>query len=45
VPVSRTYRPDPVTAMVCVPPVPVVVLYTVDQAEASAETWMVNDRA
>jgi hypothetical protein len=45
VPFIRTYRPVPVTASVWVPPVPVVVLKMVVQADPSAETWIWNDRA
>src|SRR5258706_4256845 len=39
---SFTYRPEPVTLMVCVPPVPVVVVLIVVQAVPSAEAWMVK---
>ncbi len=42
VPYIRTYRPVPLTVSVWVPPVPVVVLAMVVQAEASGETWIWN---
>jgi hypothetical protein len=45
VPFIRTYRPLPVTGSVWVPPVPVVVLKMVVQADPSGETWIWNDRA
>jgi hypothetical protein len=37
---TRTYRPAPVTFSVCVPPVPVVVWYTVDHADPLSDTWI-----
>jgi hypothetical protein len=42
VPVSRTYRPLPVTFSVCDPPVAVVVEYSVVQVAPSADAWMVK---
>jgi hypothetical protein len=42
---TRTYLPVPVTGSACTPPVPVVVVYTVDHEVAFAETCTEKPRA